>query len=162
MLNKASPTDIAMRVQIIEELVELLTEEEVEVVDIEEALDEFMMTNFHTLSDEFSHTEMAIQMLRVRHELTFCAKNDLDMPSGSATLNGLREFNRKNQGQLETMSEYMKQKREEIGESSSDGFESLAGDSQCESYHSDEDMTEEVQEQQESKQTKTVDDDGFE
>jgi hypothetical protein len=60
------------------------------------------------------------------------------------------------------MSEYMKQKREEIGESSSDGFESLAGDSQCESFHSDEDMTEEVQEQQESKQTKTVEDDGFE
>lgn len=38
------------------------------------------------------------------------------------------------------MSEYMKQKREEIGESSSDDFESLVDDSQCESYHSDEDM----------------------
>ncbi|MFO0117952.1 MAG: hypothetical protein ACK521_10200 [bacterium] len=60
MLNKAAPQDIAMRVQIIEDLVELLTEEEVEVVDIEECLDEFMVTNFNTLSDEFSHTEMAI------------------------------------------------------------------------------------------------------
>lgn len=60
MLNKAAPQDIAMRVQIIEDLVELLIEEEVEVVDIEECLDEFMVTNFNTLSDEFSHTEMAI------------------------------------------------------------------------------------------------------
>ena len=42
MLASASPQDIAMRVQIIEELVELLTEEEVEVADIEECLDDFM------------------------------------------------------------------------------------------------------------------------
>lgn len=59
MLASSSPQDIAMRVQIIEELVELLTEEEVEVADIEECLDEFMENNFNTISDEFSHTEMA-------------------------------------------------------------------------------------------------------
>lgn len=59
MLMNASPQDIAMRVQIIEVLIELLAEEEVEVADVEECLDEFMEANFNTLSDEFSHTEMA-------------------------------------------------------------------------------------------------------
>lgn len=59
MLNSSSPQDIAMRVQIIEVLVELLTEEEVDTGDIEECLDDFMETNFNTLSDEFSHSEMA-------------------------------------------------------------------------------------------------------
>lgn len=46
------------------------------------------------------------------------------------------------------MSQYMKQKKEEMGESSSDGFESLANDSQCESYHSDEEMADESSVQQ--------------
>lgn len=117
------------------------------MADIEECLDEFMENNFNTISDEFSHTEMAHQILRVRHELTFCAQNDLDMPSGSSTLNGLREFNSKNQGNLDQMSQYMKQKREEMGESSSDEFESMANDSQCESYHSDEEMADDTAQQ---------------
>lgn len=59
----------------------------------------------------------------------------------------------------------MKQKREEMGESSSDEFESVANDSQCESYHSsDEEMADETTEQQQdtSKQSKQVDNDGFE
>lgn len=59
MLNQASPMEIAVRVQIIEVLVECMCEEEVEVADVEECLDDFMETNFNTLSDEFSHTEMA-------------------------------------------------------------------------------------------------------
>lgn len=59
MLASSSPQDIAMRVQIIECLVEVMVEEEVEVADIEECLDDFMETNFNTLSDEYSHTEMA-------------------------------------------------------------------------------------------------------
>ena len=97
----ASAQEIVMRVQIIEILVELLAEEEVEVADVEECLDEFMETNFNTLSDEFSHTEMAHQLIRVRNELTFCAHNDLDMLSGSNTLNGLRQLNSKNRTNLE-------------------------------------------------------------
>lgn len=38
----------------------------------------------------------------------------------------------------------MKQKREEMGESSSDEFESLVNDSQCESYYSDEEMADDT------------------
>lgn len=133
MLMNSSPQEIAMRVQIIEELIELLSEEEVCIEDVEECLDEFMETNFNTLSDEFSHTEMAHQLINVRHELTFCAKNDYDMLSGSITLNSLREFNKKNLTNLNQMSEYMKQKKQEIdqagSDSDSDGFESLLNDS---------------------------------
>jgi hypothetical protein len=144
-----------MRVQIIEILMEALVEEEVEVADIEECLDEFMETNFNTLSDEFSHTEMAVQLLRVRQELVFCAKNDLDLPSGSATLNNLREFNSKNTTNLDQMSQYMKQKRQEMdqaGDSDSDGFESVVSDGQCESYHSSDD-DEDVEMEDTSKQS---------
>jgi hypothetical protein len=87
------------------------------------------------------------------------------MPSGSSTLNGLREFNSKNISNLDQMSQYMKQKKQEMdaaGDSDSDGFESVVSDEQCESYHSDEDM-EDAQAQDTSKPTpKQVDDDGFE
>ena len=44
------------------------------------------------------------------------------------------------------MSEFMQQKRKEMDEkggSDSDGFESLAGDSQCESLHSGDELDEE-------------------
>jgi hypothetical protein len=98
----------------------------------------------------------------VRQELTFCAKNDFDMLSGSSTLNGLREFNKKNLTNLDQMSEYMKQKKQEMDEagsdSESDGFESVDRDSQCESYHSSD---EDVEMKDTSKQN-AVDDDGFE
>ena len=129
---------------------------------MEECLDDFMETNFNTLADDFSHTEMGHQLLRVRDELTFCAKNDLDLPSGSATLNSLREFNRKNAGNLDQMSEYMKQKKVEMDQqgSDSDDFESELNDSQCDSYHSSD---EEMQDMEAKKDTPmAVDDDGFE
>ena len=67
-------------------------------MEVEECLDEFMETNFNTLCDEHSHVEMAHSIIRVRAELTFCAKEDLDLETGSSTLNVLREFNKKNIG----------------------------------------------------------------
>lgn len=59
VIPNASPTDIAMRIQIIECLVELMSEEEVNANDVVDCLDEYMETNFNTLCDEFSHDEMA-------------------------------------------------------------------------------------------------------
>ena len=152
-----------MRVQIIECLVDLISEDEVTVNEVEECLDEFMETNFNTLCDEHSHVEMAHSIIRVRAELTFCAKEDLDLETGSSTLNVLREFNKKNIGVVDQMSEFMQQKRKEMDEkggSDSDGFESLAGDSQCESFHSGDELDEEDVQMQET--TKQIDDDGFE
>lgn len=69
------------------------------------------------------------------------------MPSGSATLNALREFNRKNAGNLDQMSEYMKKKKEEMDQqgSDSDEFESELNDSQCDSYHSSDEEMEDLQ-----------------
>ena len=79
-------------------------------------------------------------MVNVRDQLTFCAKNDFDLYSGSDELNNLREFNKKNQGNVDQMSEYMQAKKKEMGDDSdSDGFESVVSDGQCESYHSGED-----------------------
>ena len=57
----------------------------------------------------------------------------------------------------------MQKKRKEMDEqggSDSDGFESLAGDSQCESYHSGDEIDDEDVKMEET--PKQIDDDGFE
>jgi len=59
IITSAAPGDVAMRVQIIEMLVELMAADEIEVSDIEDCLDDFMEHNFNTLDDGESHTEMA-------------------------------------------------------------------------------------------------------
>jgi hypothetical protein len=66
IITSAAPGDVAMRVQIIEMLVELLAADEVEVSDIEDCLDDFMEQNFNTLDDGESHTEMAQSLISVR------------------------------------------------------------------------------------------------
>lgn len=83
------------------------------------------------------------------------------MNTGSGTLNALRDFNKKNIGNVDEMSEFMQKKRQEMDEqggSDSDGFESMNGDSQCESYHSGSDDEDVVMEEA----SKQIDDDGFE
>ena len=103
----AAPTDITIRIHIINVLVTLLSDDEIEPDDIEDCLDDFMEENFSVIPDESSHREIANVLFRVRKELAFCAMNDLDLPSGSETLMRLIEFNKKNQGQVIELSKYM-------------------------------------------------------
>jgi len=76
-LLSACPADIAVRVQLVNILTDMLMEEQIEAAEIEECLDDWMEENFSVL-----------------------AVNDLDVPSGSMSLTMLREFNRRNQGNV--------------------------------------------------------------
>jgi hypothetical protein len=99
-LLSACPADIAVRVQLVNILTDMLMEEQIEAAEIEECLDDWMEENFSVLADEESHREISEILVKVRRELTFCAVNDLDVPSGSMSLTMLREFNRRNQGNV--------------------------------------------------------------
>ena len=112
----ASPPDLAIRITLINMLVSLLLADEIDKSDIEDCMDDFMETNFNVIADESSHREMGEVMVKVREQLTFCAKNEYDLPSGSEELNKLRAFNAKNMTNVEDMSKYMKQKKQEQDE----------------------------------------------
>lgn len=93
LFRNNAPADLAMRICLINMLTELLLSEEIDESDIIECLDDFMEENFSVETTDSSHTEIAKYLIRVRKELTFCALNDLDLPSGSATLVKLKKFN---------------------------------------------------------------------
>lgn len=89
-------------------IVHLLLANEIDHDDIEDCMDDFMEEHFNVISDEQSHREMAEALLKVRQQLTFSAKNEYDLPSGSDELNKLRAFNAKNMTNVGEMSKYMK------------------------------------------------------
>lgn len=158
LLNQA-PSDVAIRVHLVNMLVQLMLAEEIESNDIEELLDDFMEKHFSVLADETSHREIATKLYKVRRELTFCAVNDFEMIRGSAMLNSLLDFNRANQQNVAAMSDYMKKKKAENDEVGSDssGFESYYSDGRCEEVNSDEeqdDMLTDSDEEEKKKRTK--------
>ena len=130
ILADQPPPDITIRVHIINILVELLLQEEIEVQDLEDCLDDWMEENFNVLSDEDSNREIGNILYRVRRELTFCAINDIDLPSGSKTVLQLKEFNERNRVNVQEMDEDNRARRGEVdhvglsdNEGSSSGFE---------------------------------------
>lgn len=64
----------------------MLLADEIEASDIVELLDDWMEENFCVLADESSHHTIAENLIKVRKELTFCAVNDFDLPTGSKTI----------------------------------------------------------------------------
>ena len=92
-MQNQSPDNVAIRVTLINMLTKLLGEEEIEADDLEDCMDDFMEEHFSVIADESSHREIANALLRVRKELTFCAVNDLDLPTGSETIEKLKLFN---------------------------------------------------------------------
>ncbi len=85
-LQSASPGDVAVRISLINMLTELLLADEIEASELVELLDDWMEENFCVLADESSHRNIADELVKVRKELTFCAVNDLDLPTGSITV----------------------------------------------------------------------------
>ena len=92
-MENQSPDNVAIRITLINMLTKLLGEEEIEADDLEDCMDDFMEEHFSVIADESSHREIANALLRVRKELTFCAVNDLDLPTGSETLEKMKLFN---------------------------------------------------------------------
>ena len=95
-LLSATPADISIRAELINILVELMMSEEIESSDLVDCLDDWMEENFNVLADEISHQQIGAALVNVREELTYCAVNDLDLPSGSLTLQKLHTFNQNN------------------------------------------------------------------
>ena len=94
-------------------------------------------------------------LVKVRQEITECAHNNVDMMT-SIEIQKLLEFNQKNQGNLESINKLAQEQATDLV-SESDGFESICGDSVCESFDgsdSDEEMKFEPVE--------SLDSDGFE
>lgn len=114
----------------------MLMEEQIEATDIEDQLDEWMEENFSVLADEESHREIGEILIKVRRELTFCATNDLDVPSGSMSLIMLREFNRRNQGNVSMLNEATRTHKEQFIQN--DGWETCS-ENGSESDDSDDD-----------------------
>lgn len=92
----APPADVVIRIHLVNLLAELLMAEEIDPSDIIEFLDDWMEENFAVIPDENSHREIAETLIRVRQELTFCAVNDIEIKSGSLTLQKLHEINERN------------------------------------------------------------------
>ena len=55
-----------------------------------------MEEHFSVLADEASHQEIAVILMKVRQELTYCAHNNFLLYSGSQELNRLRSLNQTN------------------------------------------------------------------
>lgn len=88
-LLEQTPDNIAIRCQLINMLIQLLLNEEIEKSDLVDLIDDWMEEHFSVIADEHSHEEIATALMKVRKELSFCAMNDLDLPSGSLTLEKL-------------------------------------------------------------------------
>lgn len=92
-----------------------------------------MEGNFKTKCDEVDdHLEIGEILMKVRAELTDCAHNDKDMMK-SEELQKCIEFNLKNQSKLEDIERLAKEQIPDLISESS-GFESICGDSVCESF----------------------------
>ena len=87
----------------INQLVELMLQEEIEEDDLVEFMDDWMEENINVEAADQSHKHMAGYLLKVRKELTFCAHNNLDLPSGSKTLNYLMTLNEENRAKMQEM-----------------------------------------------------------
>mmetsp|Transcript_7345 Transcript_7345/g.10389 ORF Transcript_7345/g.10389 Transcript_7345/m.10389 type:complete len:163 (+) Transcript_7345:369-857(+) len=122
-------------------LVEMMLQEEIEKGDLVEFMDDWMEENFNVIPDEQSHQDMAASLVKVRRELTYCALNDLDLPSGSLTLGKLVEFNERNRGNVQQMNQAAKEARmREMAEGGdSSGFEDCSGDDDDSGWSSDSD-----------------------
>ena len=97
-----------------------------------------MELNFHTKCEEIDdHLEIGQILIRLRAELTDCAHNDKDM-NLCTELQQLVEFNLKNHGKLEDIERLAKEQISDLISESS-GFESICGDSVCESYNGSDD-----------------------
>lgn len=100
-LAEESPADIAVRCEMINQLVELMLQEEIDEDDLVEFMDDWMEENMNVEALDASHKQMAQYLLKVRKELTFCAHNDLDLNSGSKTLNYLMTLNQANRENMQ-------------------------------------------------------------
>lgn len=156
-----SPANLAIRITLINMLVHLMLQDEIDKHDLEDCMDDFMEEHFNTIADESSHKEMAETMLKVRQQLIYCSQNEYDLPSGSEELLQLRAFNAKNMTNVEGMSKYMKQKKQEMDENGSDdsGFETIEEYSAVDDDGSDDDMEED---DEQDKGKKKSNDDSFE
>lgn len=76
-------------------------DEEIEKQDLVDLIDDWMEEHFSVIADEKSHNDIAALLMKVRNELSFCAQNDIDLPSGSLTIKQLTEFNLKNRGTVQ-------------------------------------------------------------
>ena len=70
-----------------------MLQEEIEEEDLVEFMDDWMALNMNVEAADSSHKYMAQYLLKVRKELTFCAHNNLDLPSGSKTFKYLLKLN---------------------------------------------------------------------
>ena len=138
ILKKASSVDLTKRILLIDAIVELLLADTIEAQDIEDLIDDYMELNFHTKCEEIDdHLEIGEILIRLRAELTDCAHNDKDM-NLCTELQQLVEFNLKNHGKLEDIERLAKEQISDLISESS-GFESICGDSVCESYNGSDD-----------------------
>jgi hypothetical protein len=172
MLKRESAADLTKRILLIDVLHDFMSSEKLEVSDVEELLDDYMDGNFAIDQDEknHEHTEIAEMLIKLRAELTQRVHDSLDLTKGPVLLE-LVEFNRNNLAKIDEISAAVAQaKAERIAngeDSDSSGFESLCGDSICESYNSggeDVDMNSSDDEEfkTQGKEFNNMDDEGFE
>lgn len=167
VLRKASMDNLAKRVLLVEALCELMMADTIEAQDIEDCIDDYMEMNFDVNAVEVDdHLEIGDTLVKVRQELTQCAKTGTDMMQAQS-LQDLIAFNKENQSKLEGIEKMAKEQAVDLISESS-GFESIYGDSVCDSYHSsDEDKPPNVggsdsDDEVPKLKGPVVDDDGFE
>lgn len=141
-MRRASSVDLTKRILLIDALVELMMADTIEAQDIEDAIDDYMEINFKTKCEEIDdHLEIGNVLVRVREQLTECAHNDKDMMQAKE-VQELIEFNVTNRPKLDEIEKLAKEQIPDLV-SESDGFESMCGDSVCESYHSSDENSDE-------------------
>ena len=118
-LLEQPPQSIAARCQLINMLLQLLMDEDIEKQDLIELLDDHMEEHFNVVADDQSHRDIATLLMKVRNELSFCAQNDLDLPSGSLTIKQLTEFNERNRGNVQIINQAARNAKDD----DSSGFE---------------------------------------
>ena len=166
ILRKASMDNLAKRVLLVDALCELMMADTIEAQDIEDCIDDYMELNFDVSAVEVDdHLEIGETLVKVREQLTQCAKTGADMMQIPALLD-LIAFNKENQSKLEGIEKMAKEQAVDLVSEGS-GFESMYGDSMCDSYHSsDEDKPPNVGSDSDDEVPKLkepeVDDDGFE
>ncbi|CDW84991.1 UNKNOWN [Stylonychia lemnae] len=142
-LKSERKSDMALRNELIQNMVDLCLAQDVELEDFEDCILDFMEINFSMMIEDNSAKEIGAAMMKIRRELFTSAQNKQVLESDE--LQKLREFNEQKNLAKKRKQEKEAQERLEVGEDDMD----------------EEEETE--QKEEKPKQTGPVfDDDGFE
>eukprot|EP00347_Sterkiella_histriomuscorum_P016398 403353341 len=161
-LKSERQSDMALRNQLIQHMVDISLSQEVELEDYEDCLLDFMELNFNMVIEDNSAKEIGRAIMKIRHQLFSSAQNKSILESEE--LEKLREFNeQKNQAKKRRQEKEAEEKKQRGSDSEEDGSEDDDEEMEEDDGNGDSKSKKDVPELIQAKPTgPVIDADGFE